>query len=312
MSSPEHDATDASGAIDAIVAGFVDAFDDMLRLRPEPDAFPTRGRTALAGQIRSFVAAGAPIPLLLPGFAHKNHNRDKVLGALPDLAEAAALRHLDAFCDRVAGIHRPGCRLTLVADGRIWQDLARVGEADAVAYNAELRRLVDRLTWLDVVGLDTLMSGAGVEALEAEFFGPGDRADIERALQQAERDPSGTAGQAIARVKRLIVEDRLRATPRRMMTRHRAFGGLLSSRFPAHVRLSVHVQDDRGPKFGCRFGPAVPARGHTPILPYHGVAVVGHDESIDIMHLSDARALPGGVTIETAHGRPWCVRRNRP
>ncbi len=308
------DGIDGTDGIDAIIEAFVDAFDAMLRLRPEPDAFDPQGRASMAAQIRPFVTAGVAIPALLPGFAHKNQNRDKALGPLPDLAEAAALRHLDAFCAKVAGFYAPGCRITLVADGRAWQDLARVTDADAVAYTRALRGMVARSTWLEAVGFDALMPDVepGGAALEAAFFDADDRALIERMLRFAEQQPSSAAGQGIARMRRLIVEDGLKATPLQMLTRHRAFGKLLSERFPQHLRLSVHVQDDRGPKFGCRFGPAVPARGDTPILPYHGVAVLGHDDTIEMMHLADARALPGGVTIETRHGRPWCVRRNRP
>lgn len=307
------DATDATDGIEGITEAFVDAFDAMLRLRPEPDAFPTRGRDCLAALARPFVAAGAPIPLLLPGFAHKNHNRDKVLGPLPDLAELAALRHLDAFCAKVARAYAPGCRITLVADGRAWQDLVGVSDEDAIAYGIELRRMVEGCTWLDTVGFDELLpdvepTGAG---LEAALIGPDDRLLLEHVLQLAEKDPSSAVGQAVARMKRLIVEDRLGASPIEMLTRHRAFGKLLWQRFPEHLRLSVHVQDDRGPKFGCRFGPAVPARGHTPILPYHGVAVVGPDGAISVMHVAEARRLPH-TTLETLDGRPWCLRRNAP
>mgnify|MGYP000259424471 CR=1 FL=1 len=34
------------------------------------------------------------------------------------------------------------------------------------------------------------------------------------------------------------------------------------------------------------------------------------DDAVEVMHLADARALPGGVTLETIDGRPWCLKQS--
>lgn len=306
--------------VDAVVDAFVDRYDAMLRLRPTADAFAERGRRCLAARVRPFVEAGRPVELVLPGFAHKNGNRDKTLGDLPDLAEVSALDHLEAFCTAIDAVYVPlghamGCRLTLVSDGRVWAGLVGVEAETAGRYGVELRRMAAARRHLRVVGLDALLDRPTAAALEEEFATPALRAAIEAGLAT----PWSPLGQQAARFVELAEEDGLPvlaaagspvAAARPMLVRHAAFGALVDARFPAHVRLSVHARDDAGPRFSCRFGPAVPARGETPPLPDHGAALRSADGRA-VRFVRAAEGLRGGATIRTLCDRPWCLRAPR-
>lgn len=302
MAQRSHDGIESSA--DAILDGFTDAFDDMLRLRPEPDAFEARGRAVMGSIIRPHVEAGAPIPLVLPGLAHANVNPEKTFGPLPDRAEQAALEHLDAFCARIAALYGPGARITIISDSRVWADLTGADASDAIAYGIALRQMASPLASVDLIGLDALLDGDPIAALDAEFGARAQRL-VDGLLQSAQADA------VVGRLARLIAEDDMPATPRDVMARHVMIGALTDARFPGHLRLSVHGRDCSGPKFGCRFGSTPPPRGQTPILPNHGVAVQRLDGTFEVMHLRDARALPATLRT-TADGRPWYFERTQP
>ncbi|MCA9538783.1 MAG: L-tyrosine/L-tryptophan isonitrile synthase family protein [Myxococcales bacterium] len=316
--APERTAIEA---IDAITDAFADRYDAMLRLRPARDAFQSEGRARMRALIRPFVATNRPIEMVLPGFALKNPNRDKTLGPLPDRAEQAALGHLERFCEAISAVYHPighatGCRLTLVADGRVWGDLLGVDPARVAAYGAGLRAMARDSRHLCIVGLEALVDPPTAAALDERH---------ERLPVGAARHDSHLA-LARARFRHLIDEDtrwpealdeeerkaHADQLARDMLHRHEALGVALARRFPNHLRLSVHAGRDEGPKYSCRFDAEPPPVGVTPVLPYHGVAVESADgTALEVLHADEARALPGGVTlISTPEGHPWCLRRN--
>lgn len=99
---------------------------------PETMRAPHRARVA------RLVRAGQPIAIVLPAFPAKSPNPEKTLGKLPDFGEVLALRRLEELCRAVEAIYRPGARLTICSDGRVFGDLVRVTDAEIDAYGAAL------------------------------------------------------------------------------------------------------------------------------------------------------------------------------
>ncbi len=318
------------------VAEFVDHFDRHLRYRAPDgqDRFDAVGRSRLAAAVRPFVAAGRPIALLLPGFAHKNPNPDKVLGALPDLGEHLALTRLHAFCEAASEIYCPpgydtGCRLSIFADGRVWGDLLGVSREAQLAYNDALRAMIPagspHVRW---ASLDDHRAArdkeATLSALERHRETPAALAALDRALG-LDGEPPGEPDRVrvFERFIGLVREDRqwpatatepeiasaCRAAAQRMMLRHAAFTGLLAGAYGDHIRLSVHGGANAGPTFSVRLF----ERGEGNPLPYHYAVVVDADGGRPTpMRRDVATALPGGVELVTRDGHPWCLRRLTP
>lgn len=73
--------------------------------------------TALTARLLRCLASGQPVPLLLPSAPWKTANRDKVLGAHPDLGEELGLARLNMLCEELQKVYLYGAVLVLVSDG---------------------------------------------------------------------------------------------------------------------------------------------------------------------------------------------------
>ncbi|WP_167219510.1 L-tyrosine/L-tryptophan isonitrile synthase family protein, partial [Burkholderia sp. Tr-860] len=126
----------------AVVERFMAVFAARLSREGELARLSPAQRDELATKAHAFVARGEPIRLTLPGFPLKAPLASgKVLGALPDAGERAALAYLDAFCEEVASFHAPGCLLDLFSDGLTFHDLLGVPREVANRYHHALREL---------------------------------------------------------------------------------------------------------------------------------------------------------------------------
>lgn len=308
----------------APVEHFSSCFETLRRSGPE-DAYMQSGRAQLARQVTQFVEAGAPIELLLPGFAFKNPNRAKTLGPLPDLGETLALRKLAAFGAAVSEGYAPGCRVIVFSDARVWADLLGVGLADAQAYASALRAIEGLAPHVVFANLDAhlehlpgegevaerlrTLSGAQPRArLEAELGLDGGpvRDDDRRRVYERFVALCDEDGSFDPRLDAAARRARCEASALSMMLRHAAFGRVLAAAYPGAIRLSVHAGRNAGGKYAVRL---LPGADDAP-LPYHGCMVLdpegGHPRA---MHVAAARALPGGVTlVRNAKGHPWCLQ----
>ena len=71
--------------------------------------------------IGNFVRKTESIHMCIPAFPFKSANKVyKVLGALPDRAEEAALEHMNTMCVEISAIYRPGAKLLIVSDGLVY------------------------------------------------------------------------------------------------------------------------------------------------------------------------------------------------
>src|SRR5690554_4229934 len=83
-----------------------------------------------------------PVAFVLPAFPGKSPNPNKVLGALPDLAERLSLEFLGGLCRKVKEFYRPGIKIMLCSDGRVFSDVVGMKEEEVSAYQKELVRLI--------------------------------------------------------------------------------------------------------------------------------------------------------------------------
>lgn len=79
------------------------------------------GRPNFLSVIDEFVIAGTQVEMCLPAFPFKSANKVyKVFGILPDKAEELALERLNNMCIRIADVHPPGAKLTIISDGLVY------------------------------------------------------------------------------------------------------------------------------------------------------------------------------------------------
>ncbi|MCB9744912.1 MAG: L-tyrosine/L-tryptophan isonitrile synthase family protein [Alphaproteobacteria bacterium] len=290
----------------AVSREVVARFDALLRLPAEEgDLWEPKGRRRMSRALYPHALAGRPLPFLLPGFAFKNPNRAKTLGPLPDLAEQRALERLSRFCAAAREVYAPGAALTIFSGGWVWATPLGVSVQEVQQYWSVIQEMARGLEGLRFAALDTLWGVSPEEAMQRglQWSDPARMGELREALT-ARR--AGDLRRVLQRFIRLAQEDlgeRLQdmdpeLAVMRAMLQHRGFTEELDRHYPDHVRLSVHLSGNAGPKYSVRLveqGP--PGR-----VPYH-CALLVDGEAERAVHRHE---VPEARVVARA-GRPWCL-----
>ncbi len=252
-----------------------------------------------------------PIQLVLPAFPAKSSNRMKTLGPDPDRAEEIALGLLQDICVRIGEIYRPGARLILCSDGRVFGDLVQVSDENVTRYRDGILRVVEEMgaTHLSQYTLDDAFDVKGYDALREELLVQ--YATPLSVLREEVRE-GGATRHLFDGIHRFVFEDYCALFPQRSRTQHRletkgvayrviqrsnAWSRAVEARFPMAVRLSIHPQAAHSSKLGISFMPS----DNVWRTPWHGV-VMERDGEVVLTRRSDAEGL--GATLVHRNGRP--------
>jgi len=281
------------------------------RVLPGTIATPTEAARVLhLPLVEAFVEEGEPVQLVLPAFPAKAPNPQKVLGTLPDMAEALALRSLLALMDEIGEAYAPGARLVICSDGQVFADAVGVRDADVAAYRRGMQALVAETgdTRVRIFGLEDAFgakSPAAARALLMESYAESTEAIRARAAAVP------TYAAQVDGIHRFLFEDEVVRSPGlsrtkvRKLTREGAYevvrrseawGALVLAAFPRALRLSIHPQADVSPKIGI----SLLDTDDCWLTPWHGVAVLGGAQA-RLMHRSDAER--AGAVVVHEEGR---------
>ena len=123
-------------------------------------------------KIKTAVVTLQPVTFVLPAFPGKSPNPAKVLGPLPDMGEQRALQFLDGLCRRIRRLYKPGARIILCSDGRVFSDVVGMVEADVTAYQHELDRMIEDLglEYISTFNLDELRVGDDFDQIRKDLM----------------------------------------------------------------------------------------------------------------------------------------------
>ncbi|GAB3131465.1 hypothetical protein GCM10027289_17690 [Tsukamurella serpentis] len=260
---------------------------------PRPEDWPVQ-LAAIARAVQNH----RPVEFILPGFPCKSPNPAKVIGSVPDEAERVALHVLDEICTQIERLHPPGARITICSDGHVFTDVIGVSDEAIVEYNdrlvlmiadeglANLRTFDLREIWgagdfeskrarldsqwapsLDEVRADVLAGGQSARLLRGMTrFMLADTVDWKGTKSQLQKSAKSRAYQLI----------RFSA----------AWGRILDEHFPDAVRLSIHPQPSRSPKFGIKL---IAPDDEVWLTPWHSVLVYNRYGQPRLTSHDDAR-----------------------
>lgn len=266
-------------------------------------------------RVRGFVRAGEPVHMVLPAFPAKSPSLRKVLGPLPDLAEALSLDALERLCACIAAIHPAGARLTICSDGHVFGPTIGVSDPVIDHYQAAIRAMIARrsLAHLDTFCLcdctSLLLGSAGHDDRRAALLAQHGQSldDIRTGLLRSEDGVRQLRG-----IIRFMAEDDWRADDVRSATqvqreakarayqvvqRSLAWGSFLQEVFPRSVRLSIHPQARSSDKLGIHMLPTADAW----LTPWHAVAVDLGDRAVLMKRHQAERQ---GARLIHVDGRP--------
>ncbi|CAH3509176.1 hypothetical protein AI2618V1_0618, partial [Serratia marcescens] len=257
-------------------------------------------------RIRAFIENEQRIEFVLPAFPTKSPNTNKVIGAVPDMAERLSLIFLNSLCQRIQLYYPPGAHIVICSDGHVFGDLIRVSDEAINHYQREIEGLLHEVgaTHLSVFNLGDVKGLAEhtddydlLRRLLVEGY-----AESEEAIkQQLMQDEQGLS--LYRAITRFLYEDsqlpgysgsnaalqkdaKQRACG--VIQRSWAWGNLLAQHFPAAIRLSIHPQPVDSLKMGIHM---MPTKDDW-LTPWHGVAANVNGQFV-LMKRKDAQSLDG-------------------
>ena len=250
-------------------------------------------------KIQAAIERQAPIHMLLPAFPGKSPNRNKTLGAMPDLAERHALDNLYRLCEDIRALYPPGAQVAICSDGYCFSDVVHIPDAEVAAYMDELSayargRYGEAFAFYDlkdhfgyISDLDSqreellILFSDSIEQIKRQCQ---DEAAMRAMYQGITRflfeDAQGMerfSGQSKTALQKLA-----RANAYRVIQRSNAWSRLLERTFPDSVRLSIHPQFRVSAKIGVRLVDSADAW----LTPWHAAAVK-HEHGIVLKKRSD-------------------------
>ena len=238
-------------------------------------------------RVLAMIEANEPIHLVLPAFPAKSPNPRKVVGTLPDLAEALALENLQALCDEIGEAWEPGARITICSDGHVFADLVEVSDENITAYNDTIARFIDErgLSSIDLFDMRDMQGPRGFDAARDHLL-DAYALPIDDVRDRAKDNPHHA--RMVDGIHRFLTEDAVGLHPDWSKTKARkamrerayavvqrsdAWGRLVATCFPDALRLSIHPQPRVSPKIGIHLLDT----DDVWLTPWHGVALLGRD-----------------------------------
>ncbi|CAF3941612.1 unnamed protein product, partial [Rotaria magnacalcarata] len=126
----------------ATIDRIVVLFERMRRQSKIKDLWVSFGMSAFKNKLARFIISNQTIAMALPAFPFKSRNTNSnVIGTLPDMGEVLALANLNLFALQVTEVYPPGCKILVVSDGRVFNDLYPVSDVAVSVYTRYIHSL---------------------------------------------------------------------------------------------------------------------------------------------------------------------------
>ncbi|KAF1324783.1 Spore wall maturation protein dit1, partial [Globisporangium splendens] len=315
MESERHETV--STAAPSVIDTFIQEFKTLQSRYEEPgmDVFESKGKHAMQKTLQAFIDAKAPITIVLPAFPFKSPNSvDKVLGKLPDRGEELALERLENFCKSIERVYPLGCHLVIFSDGRVFNDLLGVSNVDLKAYKDELKAIVKDAghTHIRFDGLENYAQTEDpikeiLERFNVEKMDMGEKIKQDAGLLNTYRSfriflRRDLASQFVG-LSNSAIDKRCGEIAKKMMHRNIGFSTLVDVTYPQALRVSIHLYDNAGPKFGIHL---VTHTAGIPRTPWHSVMCEDADGTVHKLELRDVDH--SKYELVEKRGRAWGFR----
>ncbi len=104
-----------------------------------------------------FIEQNEQIQFMIPAFPFKSPSSDKCLGKAADKAEEESFKYLKNICDEVKEKYKPGAKINIFSDGRIFADITTgVTDNDVTEYTKGIKKMINDLGASDCLNIITL------------------------------------------------------------------------------------------------------------------------------------------------------------
>jgi pyoverdine/dityrosine biosynthesis protein Dit1 len=245
-----------------------------------------------------------PLVFLLPAFPAKSPSPLKTSGELPDLGEVLALQGLQKLCEQISALYKPGAKVIICSDGRVFSDVVNVCDESINKYQQGIQDIITefQLNHLETFALDDLYPNLTEDELRERLFVQFAKSISEVKDLIKTRDDYQKLFNGL---HRFLLEDMLslnqsssknqisknaKESTYELMRRSDAWSELLNHYFKDDLRLSIHPYHLGHEKFGIK----LVSSSSKWATPWHNVTVKIKDR-FELMHLHEAlklQALP--------------------
>ncbi len=250
--------------------------------------------------IKAKIAKSQELVFLLPAFPAKSPSPAKTSGALPDLGEVIALQGLNDLCEKISLIYKPGARIIICSDGRVFSDVVKVSDKEISEYQKGIEEIVTEfnLAKISLFALDDLFPEKSADEMRDILLSKYAKSveDVRNLVLLRDDYKKLFNG-----LHKFLLEDELelnlnisknKATQEtkirtyELMRRSDAWSELLNGVFPDELRLSIHPYKLEHEKFGIK----LISSSSKWATPWHNVTVKMSDR-FELMHLKEALSL---------------------
>lgn len=227
-----------------------------------------QGFKGLKDQVRKFVENDQPVTMLLPAFPCKSVNRDKVLGALPDMGEYLAIKKFVQVIRDVEAFYPPGMKLVIFSDYHTFSDYISVDMDAHYKYSEHLSEIVNIFNASSIVSIRNFQHFPEFSGYQAhdyidalrDMYGDQDYNSQFDQLVTIDDDTHHTylgLKKFMAQDQKYIISDMSKRERNRrtseiakgMMLQGKALDRFLTKHFADHIRLSIHGHPLNGLKY---------------------------------------------------------------
>lgn len=227
-----------------------------------------QGFKGLKDQVRKFVEDDQPVTMLLPAFPCKSVNRDKVLGALPDMGEYLAIKKFVQVIRDVEAFYPPGMKLVIFSDYHTFSDYISVDMDVHYKYSEHLSEIVNIFNANSIVSIRNFQHFPEFSGYQAhdyidalrDKYGDQDYNSQFDQLVTIDDDTHHTylgLKKFMAQDQKYIISDMSKRERNRrtseiakgMMLQGKALDRFLTKHFADHIRLSIHGHPLNGLKY---------------------------------------------------------------
>ena len=261
----------------------------------------------LFNKIKEKMALGEELIFILPAFPAKSPSPEKTLGAMPDYGEVLALENLQELCDRFNKIYRPGAKVVICSDGRVFSDVVNVTDINIDNYNNGIKKIIKEFNFhsLSVFSMDDLFPTKSpdelrdlllnvyamtIEEVKALVVNDSHYRNlfngIHKFLSEDEFSLNKTSSKS-------AIQKETKKRSYELMRRSDAWSNLLEVHFRDALRLSIHPHPINHEKFGIKLVPSSSKWA----TPWHNV-VVKVKNKFELMHRREAEKLNAIIKME--------------
>eukprot|EP01095_Lingulamoeba_sp_RSL-Kostka_P015351 TRINITY_DN7030_c0_g1_i1.p1 TRINITY_DN7030_c0_g1~~TRINITY_DN7030_c0_g1_i1.p1 ORF type:complete len:313 (-),score=91.38 TRINITY_DN7030_c0_g1_i1:52-990(-) len=261
-------------------------------IRSDDDEYNNGGEVYLRERISEYTNNNEQIKFFFAGFPFKSPSPEKTIGKAMDKSEEISIDFLSQWIEKFNEIYERGANLTILSDGRVYNDLLGVDNEDVDNYNKDVRQYANsinsKINWFSMNDIFNKNNELTFDQVRESFMGKYG-VTVEELKELIKTDPNkqkvyDVYRNSSSRDAQNKTEEELNQIALTMMLRHDALNNMTKEYFESYIRLSIH-KTTNNKKYGIQL-----VKDVCNLTPWHSSPVLLKNNRWTIMKRIDAES----------------------